>query len=64
MLSPEVQSALPESMYVYPVQRDVELPEGWPARAAVPEWMSSLPPATIAENRESWLDQWRDAVGR
>jgi thiamine transport system substrate-binding protein len=30
----------------------------------VPAWMSSLPPATIAENREMWLDQWRAAVGR
>lgn len=64
LLSPEVQSALPESMYVYPVQRDIALPEGWPAPTAVPAWMSSLPPATIAEKRESWLDQWRDAVGR
>ncbi|MEO9327291.1 thiamine ABC transporter substrate-binding protein [Gordonia sp. B21] len=64
MLSPEVQSALPDSMYVYPVQRDVPLPEGWPPRAEVPEWISKLPPATIAENREKWLDQWRAAVGR
>ncbi|WP_244970729.1 thiamine ABC transporter substrate-binding protein [Gordonia jinghuaiqii] len=64
MLSPTVQEALPESMYVYPVQRDTPLPEGWPARAAVPSWMSSLPPSVIADNREMWLDQWRAAVGR
>ena len=64
MLSPEIQAALPESMYVYPVQRDVPLPEGWSARAEVPEWISSLPPATIADNREKWLDQWRAVGGR
>nr|WP_064571149.1 thiamine ABC transporter substrate-binding protein [Gordonia sp. LAM0048] len=64
MLSPTVQEEVPSSMYVYPVQRDTPLPPGWPARAEVPAWMSSLPPATIAENREMWLDQWRAAVGR
>ncbi|WP_439033152.1 thiamine ABC transporter substrate-binding protein [Gordonia terrae] len=64
MLSPTVQKELPSSMYVYPVQRDTPLPEGWPARAEVPAWMASLPPATIADNREMWLDQWRAAAGR
>lgn len=64
MLSPTVQQALPESMYVYPVQRDTPLPDGWPARAEVPGWIADLPPATVAENRERWLDEWRTTVGR
>lgn len=64
MLSPAVQRALPSSMYVYPVRRNTPLPDGWAQRAPLPQWTVSMPPKYIAENRESWLDQWRAAVGR
>lgn len=64
MLSPAVQEALPDSMYVYPVQRGTKLPDGWQQRAPVPSWTVSLPPAYIAQNREKWLQEWRNAVGR
>lgn len=64
MLSQTVQRALPSSMYVYPVQKNTPLPDGWAQRAPVPQWTVSLPPAYIAQNREAWLRQWRDAVGR
>ncbi len=64
MLSPTVQEALPSSMYVYPVQQGTPLPDGWVQRAPVPSWTVSLPPAYVAQNREAWLQEWRDAVGR
>lgn len=64
MLSPTVQKELPASMYVYPVQKNTPLPDGWQQRAPVPGWTVSLPPAYIAQNREAWLQQWRTAVGR
>ena len=64
MLSPTVQKALPGSMYVYPVQKDTPLPDGWLQRAPIPQWTVNLPPTYIAQNRESWLEQWRTAVGR
>ncbi|MEE3852762.1 thiamine ABC transporter substrate-binding protein [Gordonia sp. LSe1-13] len=64
MLSPTVQAALPSSMYVYPVQQGTPLPDGWQQRAPVPAWTVSLPPDFVAENREAWLQEWRDAVGR
>lgn len=64
MLSPTVQKELAASMYVYPVQRDIPLPDGWQQRAPVPSWTVSLPPEYIAENREDWQSQWRDTVGR
>ena len=64
MLSPTVQRELPSSMYVYPVQKDTPLPDGWQARAPVPGWKVSLPPAYISDHREEWLQQWREAVGR
>ncbi|MFT3900614.1 MAG: thiamine ABC transporter substrate-binding protein [Gordonia sp. (in: high G+C Gram-positive bacteria)] len=64
LLSPTVQKALPSSMYVYPVTRDIPLPDGWATRAPIPEWTVNMPPDYIAKNRETWLQQWRDAVGR
>lgn len=64
MLSPAVQKALPSSMYVYPVQKNTPLPDGWAQRAPLPQWTVSMPPKYVAENRESWLEQWRAAVGR
>ncbi|GAC66449.1 thiamine ABC transporter substrate-binding protein [Gordonia soli] len=64
LLSETVQRELPDSMYVYPVQRDTPLPDGWQARAPVPRWTINLPPTYIAANREQWLQQWREAVGR
>ncbi|GAA1480866.1 thiamine ABC transporter substrate-binding protein [Gordonia sinesedis] len=64
MLSPTVQKALPSSMYVYPVQKDTPLPDGWQQRAPVPQWTVNLPPEYISANREAWLEQWRSAVGR
>ncbi|MFT4043991.1 MAG: thiamine ABC transporter substrate-binding protein [Gordonia sp. (in: high G+C Gram-positive bacteria)] len=64
MLSPTVQRALPSSMYVYPVGKNVPLPDGWAQSAPAPSTTVSLPPAYIAKNRETWLEQWRAAVGR
>ncbi|MFT4125788.1 MAG: thiamine ABC transporter substrate-binding protein [Gordonia sp. (in: high G+C Gram-positive bacteria)] len=64
LLAPKVQRALPDSMYVYPVQRRTPLPDGWAQRAPVPQWRVNLPPTFIAKNREGWLEQWRAAVGR
>ncbi|MGC4933000.1 thiamine ABC transporter substrate-binding protein [Gordonia sp. DT30] len=64
MLSPDVQRALPSSMYVYPVQKNTPLPDGWAQQAPLPQWTVSMPPKYIADNRESWLEQWRAAVGR
>ena len=64
MLSQTVQRELPSSMYVYPVQKGTPLPDGWQQRAPVPAWTIKIPPAVIAKNREQWLQQWRDAVGR
>ncbi|MDL9935690.1 thiamine ABC transporter substrate-binding protein [Gordonia sp. ABSL1-1] len=64
MLSPTVQKALPSSMFVYPVQRDTPLPDGWQERAPLPSSTVNMPPRFIAQNFEKWLDQWRTAVGR
>lgn len=64
LLSPEVQAALPTSMYVYPVQKDVQLPADWRQRAPTPAWTVRMTPDYINKNREEWLDQWRETVKR
>jgi thiamine transport system substrate-binding protein len=62
LLSPQVQAALPESMYVFPVRDDVELPADWARFIERPEDPYRVPPEQIAENRAEWLRQWTDVV--
>lgn len=62
LLSPEVQAALPEAMYVYPVREDVDLPESWARHAPLPEDPYTLPSDEVAEHREEWIQTWTDVV--
>lgn len=62
LLSPEVQAALPESMYVFPVDESVKLPTAWAEFAVQPTEPYTVDPAEIAENREQWLTEWRDVT--
>lgn len=64
LLSPEVQAALPESMYVFPVRADVALPEDWARFARRPDDPATLDPQQIADNREDWLTEWTDVTTR
>jgi thiamine transport system substrate-binding protein len=61
LLSPEVQAAIPESMYVYPVT-DVDLPESWQAFAPLAPAPFHVEPEDISANRDAWLERWTDAV--
>ena len=62
LLSPEVQAALPDSMYVFPVVEGTPLPDDWLQYAERPTDPYDLDPADIAEHRDEWLQQWRDLV--
>ncbi len=64
LLSDEVQAALPESMYVFPVSSTVGLPEDWAAFAEQPTEPYVVDPAEISANRESWLTEWTDVTTR
>ncbi|NYI45446.1 thiamine transport system substrate-binding protein [Nocardioides aromaticivorans] len=64
LLSPEVQAALPPSMYVFPVADGVELPADWAKFAKRPEETETVDPAEIAEQRQSWLEEWTDIVSK
>ena len=62
LLSPEVQAALPTSMYVFPVDSDTELPAEWASYAVQPDDPFTLDPAEIAAHRDEWLTTWSDVT--
>ncbi len=62
MLSPTFQADIPLSMFVFPANGDVSLPEVFVAHATLAESPAELDPATIAENRERWLLEWTDLL--
>jgi thiamine transport system substrate-binding protein len=64
LLSDEVQAALPESMYVFPVSDSVELPADWAKFATRPESPYAVDPATVAAKRKDWLTEWTDVTSR
>lgn len=64
MLGHEFQAALPDNMYVYPVDTTVALPEGWATWAPTAPDPVDVPAADIAANRTEWLREWRDLTSR
>lgn len=64
LLSDEVQAALPDNMYVFPVADDVALPEAWAAHAKQPTEPLEVDPAEIADNRDEWLTEWTGVTTR
>lgn len=60
LLSPEVQAAIPDAMYVYPVDDEVALPELWSQWAQVAESPIVVHPQQIEAERETWLREWAD----
>ncbi len=62
LLSPEVQASLPESMFVFPVRDDVDLPEEWADFAEQPDDPYAVSPGEIAEQRAEWLRTWTDVT--
>lgn len=63
LLSPDVQAALPESMYMYPIVADTALPEEWAANAPLATSPIEVSPEEIELNREQWLRDWIKAMG-
>ncbi len=64
MQGPEFQAALPESMYVYPVDPETPLPAAWEkwATPAADPW--PMPEGTISDLRADWLRAWADLAGQ
>ena len=64
LLTPAVQAALPDSMYVFPVDSTVKLPADWAKFAKQPTDPFAVDPADIAEHRDLWLRTWSDITSR
>ncbi len=64
LVGPEVQAALPTSMYVFPVVEGVELPKEWAEFATRPTDPYAVDPAEVTANRETWLREWSDVTSR
>lgn len=58
MLSDAFQSALPTSMYVYPVSKTAVIPDDWKALAPLSAQPWSLPAADISKGRDEWISEW------
>jgi thiamine transport system substrate-binding protein len=64
MLSRPFQEALPESMYVFPVDAGAALPPDWAQFAVQPDQPLTVDPAAIAAHRDEWLREWSDVTSR
>lgn len=64
MLSREFQEDLPLQMFVFPVNREAELPEVFAEYALIPEQPIMLEYDVIDENRQRWLTEWTETVLR
>jgi thiamine transport system substrate-binding protein len=64
LLSSRFQSELPLNLFVYPANSTVALPKVFTDNTTLPAAPATMDPATIAANRQAWLDTWTDAVVR
>jgi len=64
MLSEAFQEDIPLNMFVFPANRDAELPVEFLEYTTLPQSPLSIDPATIDANREAWLDEWTTIVVR
>ena len=64
MLSPTFQEDIPLQMFVYPANRQATLPALFEQYAAIPQRPAQIEPATIAAQRDAWIDAWTTAVLR
>ncbi|SFC19636.1 thiamine transport system substrate-binding protein [Nocardioides terrae] len=64
LLSKDVQAALPDAMYVFPVAQDAPLPADWSKFAVQPTKPWTVSPEDIDAHRDEWLRTWSDLVSR
>ncbi|MCP2266282.1 thiamine ABC transporter substrate binding subunit [Promicromonospora thailandica] len=62
LLTADVQAGLPESMYMYPADPAVGLPEDWQRFAPQAEAPFEVDPADVSEHRDEWIERWTETV--
>lgn len=63
LLSPEVQAAIPENLYMYPALTDTPLPAEWTKFAPLSEHPIQVSNEVIGANRDLWIKEWTEAIG-
>lgn len=64
MLSKQFQEDIPLNMFVYPANREAELPLSFMDWAQVATDPAEIEPAIIEANREKWIEDWTEVVLR
>jgi thiamine transport system substrate-binding protein len=64
LLSVEFQEDIPLRMFVYPANRQAQLPEVFVLHSDAAEAPVQMDPARIAANRETWIQAWTEVVLR
>ena len=62
MLTPEVQAAIPENLYMFPAVPETPLPEVWQRFAVLPDEPIEVPQSEIGASRDEWIRAWTDAT--
>jgi thiamine transport system substrate-binding protein len=62
VLSVPFQEDIPLSMFVFPVNQNAQLPDEYLEYVQVPESPAMLQPDLITENRDKWIENWRDLM--
>ncbi len=55
---------MPLNMYVFPVNPAAQLPEVFEEHLVVPDRTAQVDAASIAANRETWIQNWRETTLR
>ena len=58
MLSVEFQETIPLTWFVFPANAEATLPQEFVDNTIIPSDPARFDPATIAENRDRWIDEW------
>ena len=62
MLSQKFQEDMPLNMFVYPVNKNAQLPEVFVKYAQVAESPAAISYSEIASNRDTWIESWTEAI--
>ncbi len=62
MLSADFQAALPDTVYMYPVDPAVALPAAFEKFGPLAETTITVDPTTLSANRDAWIESWTDTM--
>jgi len=62
MLGVQFQEDMPLQMFVYPVNKNAEIPEAFIKYAQTPDEPAVISPEEISANRDAWIEAWTEAM--